>query len=531
MVKVLIADDEKKICRLIDMLCDWESLGMEICGYAHSGPAAIEMIQEERPDILIIDIRMPGCDGIEVIRRAREMNFSLEVIIISGYADFGYAKAAISHGVSAYLLKPIKKNELEEAVKQAWISVEQERRRIEAGKKLYEYTEDEKLKKRRNLIFSLPLTAAPGEEEEIAEINQQYSYHFVPGWFQFFVLQIHYSLKKCDKKAVEKTIDSFEKTIRRELREICRDYEICVSGNKCYVLCNYEESQEEAFRKTARVIVNKLAAKRFEMWKMTFSAALGKKVRHPSELWDSLESATEGLKEAVLEGCEKLLEAPKSSEGAEQDYSTVIDQFNRELTKSIDLCDEQLIQREIDKLKSVLEKEKNISGRDYINIVYLLGMHALTKSGSDSEEIGTFTERSELSKDLEELFGVLKEYLSRIVKKNLQAQMEDGRRPIRLAKQYIQNHYTEGITLEEVASIAGFSSSYFSGLLKREMGIGFSEYLTQLRMEKAKELLKGTNMNIKDICGQVGYSDLKHFNAAFKKYAGIKPGEYRKLYG
>lgn len=133
MIKVLIADDEKKICRLIEMLCDWESLGMEIIGYVHNGPEAIEMISEKKPDILIVDIRMPGCDGIEVIRRAREMNLSMEVIIISGYADFAYAKAAITQGVSAYLLKPIKQNELEEAVKQARDSVEKERKRIEAG--------------------------------------------------------------------------------------------------------------------------------------------------------------------------------------------------------------------------------------------------------------------------------------------------------------------------------------------------------------------------------------------------------------
>ena len=531
MIKVLIADDEKKICRLIDMLCDWESLGMELIGYVHSGLEAAEVIREKKPDILIIDIRMPGCDGIEVIRQAREMGLSLEVIIISGYADFSYAKAAITHGVSAYLLKPIKKNELEEAVRQAKESVEKEQKRVEAGKKLYEYTEDENLKKRRSLIFSLPMSVSFGEGREIESINKQYCYCFRPGWFQFFVLQLHYSMKKYDKKAMDRTIEGFERTIRRELKEICVDHEICVSGNKCFVLCNYEEAREKDFRKGIRGIVNKLAAKRFEMWKMTFSAALGKKVECPSELWDSLESAREGLKEAVVEGCEKLLEAPASQGRPERDFSAVIDRFNSEFARSIDLCDEQLIQENMGKLKETLGKERDIRGRDYINIVHLIGMYALTKSGSDNEEIGTFTERSELSQDLKELFGVLEEYLRKIVRKNLQIQKEDGRRPIRIAKQYIQNHYTEGITLEEVSAIAGFSASYFSGLLKKEMGIGFSEYLVQLRMEKAKELLKGTTVNIKDICGQVGYSDLKHFNAIFKKYTGIKPGEYRKLYG
>ena len=112
MIKVLVADDEKKLCRLIEMLCDCESLGMEIIGFVHNGPDTIKALREKKPDILIVDIRMPGCDGIEVIEKGREMNLPLEVIIVSGYADFAYAKAAITHGVSGYLLKPIKKQSL-----------------------------------------------------------------------------------------------------------------------------------------------------------------------------------------------------------------------------------------------------------------------------------------------------------------------------------------------------------------------------------------------------------------------------------
>lgn len=529
MIKVIIADDEKKICRLIEMLCDWQDLGMEIVGVVHNGPETIELVCKEEPDILIIDIRMPGCDGLEVIGKVREMNLPTEVIIISGYADFAYAKAAIEHGVSGYLLKPIKKTELEEALRQAKKNIDKERKRIEAGKKLYEYMEDENIKRRNDLILGLPMCVSYSANNEIESINKEYGYRFVPGYFQFFVLRLHYSAKKYDKKAMEKTIDNFTRTIRGELAEICNDYEICVESNKCYVLCNYTEEKEKDFRKAIRVIINKLSAKKFEMWKMTFSAALGKRVKTPVELWDSLKSAGEGLKEAVVEGCEKLLEAPEFE--GEKDWSLIIDQFNNEFAKSIDLCDEQLIEQGVERLKTVLEKESDILGRDYLSIVLAIGMHALTRVDGDNDEIIRYSERSELCQNVEELFQILKECLNQIVSKNIQAQKEDGRRPVRVAKQYIQNHYAEGITLEEVADVVGFSSSYFSGLLKKEMGIGFSEYLIQLRMEKAKELLKGTNMNIKDICKQVGYLDLKHFTTLFKKYTGIKPGEYRKLYG
>ncbi|HCR41668.1 MAG TPA: DNA-binding response regulator, partial [Lachnospiraceae bacterium] len=86
------------------------------------------------------------------------------------------------------------------------------------------------------------------------------------------------------------------------------------------------------------------------------------------------------------------------------------------------------------------------------------------------------------------------------------------------------------VTLEEVSSFAGFSPSYFSTLFKKESGINFQEYLSEVRMKKAKDLLKETNLTIAGICEQVGYSDLKYFTKNFKRIAGIKPNEYRKLY-
>ena len=337
-------------------------------------------------------------------------------------------------------------------------------------------------------------------------------------------------MEKYDKRALQKTQDGFETAIHQELADLCCDYEICMEGNRCYVLCNYLEENEKEFRKAVRVIINKLSAKKFEMWKTTFSAALGKKVKSPADLRDSLESAQESLKEAILEGCEKLLEF-MDSPGEGRNWSLLIAKFNHEFDKAIDLCDEQMIGETVEKLKAALNDEKDISGKDYNNIVVSLGIHAMTKSGNENEEITGFSKRCELCYDLEELFAALKGYLNKIIRRNLQRQKEDGKRPIRIAKQYMQTHYMEGISLEEIAGIAGFSPGYFSSLMKKEMGIGFSEYLTQLRMEKAKELLKGTNKNIKDICRQVGYSDLKHFTALFKKYTGIKPGEYRKLYG
>ncbi len=125
--------------------------------------------------------------------------------------------------------------------------------------------------------------------------------------------------------------------------------------------------------------------------------------------------------------------------------------------------------------------------------------------------------------------------LIRFEKKHMEAEdvrrRSEALRPIRIAKQYVQEHYSQSITLEDVCAATGFSVSYFSALFKKESGEGFSKYLTGVRMEHAKELLQESNLPVSEVCAQVGYSDLKHFTQTFKKYTNLSPAQYRKLYG
>lgn len=103
MIKVIIADDEENVCRLIRSLIDWESLDMEIVGIAHNGVEALNLVKSLSPDLMITDIRMPGYDGLEMIRRAKNIAQDLNFIIISGYPHFEYAQNAIKYGVGDYL--------------------------------------------------------------------------------------------------------------------------------------------------------------------------------------------------------------------------------------------------------------------------------------------------------------------------------------------------------------------------------------------------------------------------------------------
>ena len=130
----------------------------------------------------------------------------------------------------------------------------------------------------------------------------------------------------------------------------------------------------------------------------------------------------------------------------------------------------------------------------------------------------------------DEIFRYLSDLISESMDSILKDKQEENIRPIRQAKQYIQQNYMKSITLDDVSSVAGFNATYFSSLFKKETGSNFVEYLSEIRMNRAKDLLKETNMSIAAVCEAVGYNDLKHFTKSFKKATGIKPGEYRKLY-
>ncbi|MFV0529605.1 MAG: response regulator [Lachnospiraceae bacterium] len=130
-MKVLIVDDEKKICMLIHSLIAWENLGLESIGMAYDGASAYEIIERVRPHIVITDLKMPECDGIELIEKTIESRLDVRFIIISGYQDFEYAKSAIKYGVKDYLTKPIQKEDLESTLVKLKTEFEESRKQQE----------------------------------------------------------------------------------------------------------------------------------------------------------------------------------------------------------------------------------------------------------------------------------------------------------------------------------------------------------------------------------------------------------------
>ena len=162
-------------------------------------------------------------------------------------------------------------------------------------------------------------------------------------------------------------------------------------------------------------------------------------------------------------------------------------------------------------------------GREILELVISAGRLFIARCAPGNVEglCRDFDERCSQSSSVRKVFGHLQTVQKSLMAELMEVRRSESARPIRIAKQYVMKHYQEPITLETVCEAAGFSVSYFSTLFKKETGEGFAKYLTRIRMEKAKALLRETNLPVAEICERVGYSDRKHFTATFHKTAGL----------
>ena len=243
MIKVVIADDEVRICQLILALVDWEALGLKVVGTAHNGLEAIAMVRTLQPDILITDIRMPGCSGLELIDQVKRDDQSLEIVIISGYAHFEYAQQAIKYGVGDYLLKPISKTELTATLQKLAGRICAQKKNAEDEAQQKKKTQKDVALLRENLISGL--LDQKNRKISIGELQEQYGLQVQDGVFQAFLLKMDCGREELSPTAsvllMEKAQEGLAAGGRRQMPGVCiggaglclrRNFKLCTAEKR-----------------------------------------------------------------------------------------------------------------------------------------------------------------------------------------------------------------------------------------------------------------------------------------------------------
>ncbi|MCL2033637.1 MAG: helix-turn-helix domain-containing protein [Oscillospiraceae bacterium] len=527
LLKVVIADDEARVCNLVKMLADWDALGMEVVGTASNGFEALKFVEQIKPDILITDIRMPGCDGLELIRQAKLLVPNLEIAIISGYAQFEYAQTAVSYNAGAYLLKPIKKDVLIATLEKLGGKC----RERAASKSALEHLRQNSDTNRELLRSRLPEDLLNGRLQAPTRelLRRDYGFKLHDGLFQVFILKMDYDRETFSASSIAVARAKAEEFIDSML------FSLCISGvfqfykSAGYGVIHYASTDSDPVRRALRQCLNQLETQKFIFGPVEFSLSVGKAVKSPEDLPLSMREAQNAVTERIVEGTGRLLEsAPRRSLLNE---GKLLDQYNRALNHVADTLDAEDADKAADDLQKEVGGIPGLHGYELLGLVLAAGKMFTIRFNIKDEPGLTheFESRCELCASADKLFDCLRVFQRQWIGVVRERRESEKSRPIRIAKQYIHQHFNEPITLEDVSAATGFSVNYFSAMFKKETGEGFSKYLTHVRMERAKDLLRDTNYSVAEICRRVGYSDLKHFTGAFKKTTGLNPGQYRKL--
>ena len=535
MIKVLIADDELKICELIFRLIDWEAMGMSVIAVAHNGRETIEIIKNEMPDIVITDIRMPGYNGVDVIRIGKEYNSDIQFIIISGYSQFDYAQDAIHYGVSDYLLKPVKEEELTKALLKIKNRIEKNNHMYNQVRKAWTLEQQNRQLYREQLISEIIQGNSEIVKKDIEIINEQYKFEFHPGFYTIVIVKAD-GLNFEEKTESSFLYEKIQQSFMFAFNSIMFEMQGSMFDNGTFVfLFNYGKENTEMESKLHRLL-NQMLFQKDVFKKLHLTIGIGKNVSVFSEVEKSYETAYHAIKERIIVGTDKIIYG--QDKVIVRDYKDYFLQAVKELEVAVENLDDSKINDIIQNWINALKKDRKINGfqveqsaKALINS-YILAMQKNNYTlEEDNNLLKDFTKSIDNCISLGEIHSLLTETLEHSLSEYRHKRALSGSKPIRDAKEYIRNNLSSNLTIQEVSEYVGYSSAHFSVRFKQECGITFSEYVMESRMEKSKELLKNTRETIESIAAEVGYSDVKSFTKNFKKYTEVKPSQYRKIYG
>ncbi len=535
MRKVLVADDEVRVCKLICNLVDWAAFDMQIVATAHDGLSAFAAVEREKPDLVVTDIRMPGLDGLALIAKMRESAPDTDIIIISGHRDFEYAQQAIEYGANAYLLKPVNKEELETALRKIRVRHDKREQEAERAENLLSRLHQDS-GQLRAMFFGDWLLNTGREPLDAGQANERYHYQFGSGIYRAYVVKLDFPCpEEYSQAACMALREKLAELLCRYLRPLSIEEERSFAGTRILGFVHYARRSEVGLRRQLLACVNEMGAQRDMFRHAQITMGLGGVKASLGELPDSMEEATMAVEQRLVDKSgQRVLERYDTGM---PDLSILQQEYKSRLAGIVELLDDAAVPALVAELAQSVMRTSALCGAGLLLAVtraFELFAALMRSAHGPTEDMegaaAGFAEQLELVHDGAGVFFCLQAAMQRHIALRRGAMRQAVTRPIANARQYILAHYREPVTLEEIAGVAGFNASYFSALFKKECGETFLEYLSGVRIAKAKELLRSTDLPVADVCAQVGYTDVKHFNRTFKKLANVTPTEFRKLY-
>ena len=527
MYRIMLADDEGIVIDSLKYIIEKNFSGSFEIESAKTGRSVIELAETFRPDIAFMDIQMPGINGIDAMREIRKSNPKTIFIVVSAYDKFDYAKEAIKLGVLEYVNKPFDKEKIVNVLTKAMAEVDKERRLRK---------EELDIKERFEAIIPIIENGLIQNilfREHFQEVVDNYmsllGIHEKSGYMMVIVSgkeQVGNYMRGAVPASIA-TQNSFT-----DIRLLIQDYFKCVvgsvMGNKIPVFIPYGKdelsySDRSEIVEQARLLSHKLD----DRLKMSFRIGIGS-VRPISAMSDSYSEALECL----VNSTERVAHSADVRVGCEYEENyPMVDE--KELFAAIQAGNVHAAEVRANRFFDWMmnSSEGSVSDIKLKSLEFVLWAEHLAYSKGGL--VYRFKGRSDYLPEISAIdnLNVLRVWFTKHIERAVLMINSSNQDPqsdvVTKAKEYIDANFAQDLSLEGISRQTDISPYYFSKLFKNKTGVTFIDYLTNLRIEKAKELLADPGRSMKEICSEVGYSDPNYFSRIFKKTTGMTPTEYK----
>ncbi|MDU1845873.1 MAG: response regulator [Niallia nealsonii] len=527
MYKVMLVDDDFPVLELLTKTIDWKSLGFEVISTHENGVSALESAEIEMPDVLISDIGMPKMDGIELTRKLKAMNENLQVALLSCHTDFNYAREAVKLQVSDYLVKDtFELEELCELLQKFKVQLDTMQNNKQKEQKLQLILSKNKEKEKAIFIKRL-INAAYENEAEWEKDRKKYGLKEEEGYI-ITMLSIH---PNHSEAFPEETLHFAISNIVAEFLERLNPLAVHFPApdNKIFIFfpgdLGYQMNALSNAKETLKMIQFSIE----KVLNINSSSIIGEKtegllgyqtrikglLNNQQQLFYMLPRTVESIKESV-KNTEELF--AKYDEAATEMRMIVLNKNMEQISEFINKWTIYIAENQFSPdvvkdwfWKLLLDLNVKLQALQYFSGEYSFE--------SKHQEIF-------LMEHMYQLKDWLKQYFKKMIHYHL-TNDQTKRKEIIEAFKYVAMNLERKITLDEISSYLFLNSSYFSRLFKKEVGETFVEYVTRMKINRAKELLEQTDESVGKICERLGYDNQSYFIKLFKTYAGTTPIEYR----
>jgi two-component system response regulator YesN len=510
--KVIIVDDEPTIREGLRTLIAWEQFGFQVVDVAANGNDAISKFQSMSPDLMIVDIRMPGMNGLQLVEAIRNLNNNMHFLILSGYADFDYAQKAIKSRVDEYMLKPIDESELIEYLQQLGNKLDKEIKEKQRDIHIREWD-------REKLIKSYLSSHPPENPAEIMDNGLLWSAYQILLIKLYSVDEIALESETIARKRLE---DFFEKSEEGILFSL---------DSYLGILLNLDLISE-----TNSSLMYHDLAKIISESGFNFCVAAGSKVTCFDELKVSYDAALKLIKQQFFLEEGQILSAEtkrvfsKSSKKQHSekalDLVSIVDKLYYALEIGSRDAVQQLIFESAGQMVEMGDSEHEIKSSFVQVLSALLGKLAIKNPVIQTENQAYSSSLMGIHKqhNLHAMLLHILQFFDHLIQT---AEKVDTDMQLKKMVDLIQRNCHENLKLEALAKVFNYNSAYLGKIFKNYTGEYFNTYLDKIRIEKSK-LLLDQGLKVYQVAERVGYANVDYFHSKFKHHEGISPTAYRK---